>query len=97
MTDKEIIAAQKTQIDDLYIALDDRIQKIKRLEVEINRLQDHNLRMARKHYDDGVREVVERMKELSAWHSCEECNFEYVYVDDIDYLVKEMTEETDNV
>lgn len=38
MTDKEIIAAQKTQIEDLYIALDDRIQKIKRLEAEVERL-----------------------------------------------------------
>ena len=38
MTDKEIIAAQKTQIDDLYIALDDRIQRIKVLEAEVERL-----------------------------------------------------------
>lgn len=100
MTDKEIITCQKSQIEDLKEALEERIERIKVLEAEANRLQGHNLRMARKHYDDGVREFAERLKEESEIY-CSAPNGAgetvlAVSCDDIDAIVKEMTEEPDN-
>ncbi len=96
MTDKEIITCQKSQIEDLKEALEERMQRIKELEAEVERLQDHNLRMARKHYDDGVREFAERLKEEKfPWKNAHLYSTEWV-IEGIDTLVKEMTEETDD-
>jgi hypothetical protein len=64
---------------------------------EIERLQKYNADMAHKHYNDGVKEFAERLKE-----SAFECDVSFGYgkehyteavtVIEIDNLVKEMTE-----
>lgn len=90
-----LITCQKSQIEDLSEALEERIQRIKALEVEVNRLQGHNLRMARKHYDDGVREFAERLKEKDFyWKDDHLCSTKWA-TERIDTLVKEMKEDSD--
>lgn len=100
MTDKEIITCQKSQIEDLKEALEERIERIKVLEEEVNRLQGYNLRMARKHYDDGVREFAERLLQMGTpYFTYPNKNAELVTavrIYEIDGLKKKMTEETDN-
>jgi hypothetical protein len=53
---------------------------------EIERLQKHNTNMARKHHNDGVKELAKKLKEMLEWTT--EPLDEY----DIDSLVK-LTEE----
>ena len=70
---------------------------IKRQKAEIERLQKYNTEVAYKHYNDGIKEFAERLKE-----SAFECDVSFgfgrehytkaVTVIEIDNLVKEMTE-----
>jgi len=90
-----LITCQQSQIEDLKEALEERMQRIKALEAEVERLQDHNLLMARKHYDDGVREFAERLKTYFITPAQTRIDTEIVEL--IETLVKEMTEDTDNV
>jgi hypothetical protein len=65
---------------------------VKRYRAEIERLQKHNTDMARKHYNDGIKEFVERLEKdfpslFAGQHPC--------VLSEIDFLVKEMTEGKD--
>ena len=43
---------------------------------------------------EAIREFAEKLKDQSEWHSCRERSFDYICLDDIDNLVKEMTEDS---
>ncbi len=73
--------------------LQDVLDLINRQKAEIERLKKHNTDMARKHYNDGIKEFAERLKESAFAFGREHCE-EAVTVLEIDNLVKEMTEET---
>ena len=123
MTDKEIITCQKSQIEDLKEALEERIQRIKELEAEVKELEaqvDNQYEQAKAdilgnmadggischwcidgHRSAAIREFAERLKEESEIY-CSAPNGAgetvlAVSCDDIDAIVKEMTEGTDNV
>lgn len=99
MTDDEIIKALNSNGTSTGVALGhhsgkadiiaDRFRELigenKRQKAEIERLQKHNLVVARKHYDDGIKEfAVQLKKQVSKQNS-----FDF---EDVDNLVKEMTE-----
>lgn len=121
-----LITCQKSQIEDLYAALDDRIERIKELEAEVERLNhcvktEDEVRAIMKtqmssvvrevtaeQFDTAtkiaktaaIREFAERLKEesevyCSAPNGASETVLA-VSCDDIDAIVKEMTEDTDN-
>lgn len=96
MTDKEIITCQQSQIEDLREALEERMEIINALIAGQETLQKHidTMRTA------AIREFAERLKEesevyCSAPNGASETVLA-VSCDDIDAIVKEMTEDTDN-
>ena len=115
MTDNEIIKALKCLCGDEIPCKDcayksdtfacrrmnaiDALDLIKRQQAEIERLQKYNTEVAYKHYNDGIKEFAERLKEKIAksvynyWNTT--ANGYYLaedVPDEIDNLVKEMTE-----
>lgn len=59
---------------------------IKHQRAEIERLQKYNTEIAYKHYNDGVKEFAERLKEKLQW----DVEYDNKLESDIDNLVKEM-------
>lgn len=93
MTDKEIITCQKSQIEDLREALEERMKIINALIAGQETLQKHidTMRTA------AVREFAERLKERWTIASPEPYTADAAEVlESIDNLVKEMTKGTDN-
>ena len=80
-----------------YNKLYGKINRQKAQKAEIERLQKYNADMAHKHYNDGIKEFAERLKE-----SAFDCDVYFGYgvehytkvvtVIEIENLVKEMTE-----
>lgn len=69
-------------------------EMVKRQKAEIERLQKYNTDMARKHYNDGIKEFAEKLK-ADMFYKCGDIN--YTETSEarklIDNLVKEMTGE----
>ena len=70
-------------------AINDILPQYISQKAEIERLQKHNTEMARRHYTDGIKEFAERLK---LYLFLEHGDLSVVSVEDIDSLVKEMTE-----
>lgn len=80
MTDNEIIKALECCVKTEFISdcakcemfafdckdilIENALDLINRQKAEIERLQKHNLVVARKHYDDGIKEFAEKVNEL---------------------------------
>ena len=64
---------------------------IKRQRAEIERLKRYNTEVAYKHYNDGIKEFAERLKETKFKHD----NDYIIYAKNIDVLAKEMTGDTE--
>lgn len=84
-------------VDELHLQA---INLINRQKAEIERLQKHNSKMARKHYNNGiadfvknlVRRAVKRTEyDKGGWYS----TVHVVYAEDVHDLAKEMTEGED--
>ena len=106
MTDNEIIKALEYCADEYpncdecpydypsvcYIDLKrDALNFIYRQQAEIDRLKKYNTDVAFKHYNDGIKEFAERVKDICRpfpMYDDYECNT--IYHRDIDNLVKEM-------
>lgn len=59
---------------------------------EIEILQKYNTDVAYKHYNDGIKEFAERLKQASCFYDIDNYHsFRAVDIDDIDDIVKEMT------
>lgn len=72
------------------VAIEYALELINRQQAEIERLKKHNTEVAYKHYNDGIKEFAERLKDksLTKWDY-----HEAVDVEEIDNLVKEMVGE----
>ena len=71
----------------------DALALINRQKAEIERLQKYNTDVAFKHYNDGIKEFAKRLKVKVG--SIPQYHFNLLQVeDDINALVKEMTERT---
>lgn len=69
---------------------------IKRQKAEIERLQKHNSVVARKHYDDGIKEFADRLKAYAKeLHIGDNISWLVLGVGRVDQLIKEMTEESE--
>lgn len=67
---------------------------INRQKAEIERLQNHNLVVAHKHYDDGIRDFAKRLKEEKYPWKQDHLYSTKLIIEDIDNLVKKMTEDS---
>ena len=61
---------------------------INRQQAEIERLKKYNTEVSFKHYNDGIKEFAERLKEKLQWDV--EYDNKLVFESDIDNLLKEM-------
>ena len=113
MTDKDIVKALEQEIhlteyvDSDYANVELEIIKssldlINRQRAEIERLKKYNIEVAYKHYNDGIKEFAERLKENitksidNYWNN--NANGYYLaedVLDEIDILVKEMIGDTE--